>query len=83
MGTTETYRKDGSGNILVRVVKTQKDIHDKIFTIQDTEKQVNHKRALRRLKQALKETRDELAELQATKTMLVDKITAIETARDS
>ncbi len=83
MRETETYRKDATGRLYVRVVKTQEDIHGAEFIVEDTEKELKHERQLRRLKQALKEVRDELKEFQEEKERLVDKITAIETARDS
>jgi predicted nucleic acid-binding Zn-ribbon protein len=83
MQVTETYRKDGAGRLHVRVVKTQEDIHGAVFTVADIEKEVNHERQLRRLRQALKEVRDELGELQTERERLVGKIAAIETARDS
>ena len=83
MQATETYRKSADGKLHVRVVRKQKDIHGTVFTVEDTEKEVKHERQLRRLRQSLKGVRDELAELQAEKERLINKITAIETARDS
>ncbi|KKN92414.1 hypothetical protein LCGC14_0209050 [marine sediment metagenome] len=82
MARTETYRKDANGDVLVRRVHTQEDIHGVTFTVRDTEEPIN-KKALRRLKEALKTIREELQELQEEKTILVDNIAKIETARDS
>ena len=85
MARTETNRKDSNGDVLVRRVHTQEDIHGVTFTVRDTEEPIN-KKALRRLKEALKTIREELQELQELreeKTRLVDRIAAIETARDS
>jgi hypothetical protein len=83
MAVTKTYTKHPDGNVYVRIVKTEVDIHGTTFTTIDTEKKINHNKHLHRLKDALKEIRAELSELQTEKERLLTKIAAIETARDS
>jgi hypothetical protein len=83
MAVTKTYTKHPDGNVYVRIVRTEVDIYGTTFTTMDTEKEINHKKQLRRLKDALKGVRDDISDLQAEKERLITNITAIETARGS
>ncbi len=83
MGVTDTYSKKPDGKIYLRHVETREDINGKEFTLQDKEVEFDHAKHIPQLQKKLADLRSEIAELETEETRLVNKIAAVETARDS
>jgi hypothetical protein len=83
MGVTDTYSKKPDGKIYLRHVETRSDVNGKEFTIQDAEVEFDHRKHLPQLQEGLADIRSEIAELEEEETRLVNKIAAVETARDN
>lgn len=83
MTVTDTYTKKIDGKIYLRHVETRTDIRGTEFTIQDKEVEFDHRKHLPQLQKKLADVRLEIAELETEETRLVNKIRAVETARDN
>jgi len=81
MTITDTYEKKEDGKIYQRRVETIEDVNGIEFTIQDQELEFDP-RDLLEFRRDLADVRLDIEELEAKKTRLVSKITAIETAID-
>ena len=82
MTVTDTYSKKADGKIYLRHVETRSDVNGKEFTVQDAEVEFDHRKHLPQLQKKLADVRSEIAELETEETRLVNKIAAVETARD-
>ena len=83
MTVTDTYSKKADGKIYLRRVETRTDIKRTEFTIQDVEVEFDYRKHLPQLQEKLADVRSEIAELETEETRLVNKISAVETARDN
>jgi hypothetical protein len=83
MGVTDTYRKKSDGKIYLRHVETRSDVNGKEFTVQDAEVEFDHQKHLPQLQKKLADLRLEIAELEAEEARLLNKISAVKTARDN
>ena len=83
MGVTDTYSKKTDGKIYLRHVETRSDVNGKEFTVQDAEVEFGHSKHLPQLQKKLADVRSEIAELETEETRLVNKISAVKTARDN
>ncbi len=83
MTVTDTYSKKADGRIYLRHVETRSDVDGKEFTIQDAEVEFDHRKHLPQLQKKLADVRSEIADLETEETRLVNKISAVETARDN
>jgi hypothetical protein len=82
MPVTDTYTKKPDGKVYLRHVETRADVIGKEFTIQDQEVVFDYEKHLPQLEKKLVDLRLEIAELETEETRLVEKIAAVETAKD-
>lgn len=82
MTVTDTYEKR-DGKIYLRHLETRADVNGNEFTIQDVEVEFDYRKHLPQLQEKLADVRSEIAELETEETRLVNKISAVETARDN
>ena len=82
MTVIDTYTKKSDGKIYLRHIETRSDVNGEEFTIQDKEVEFDHRKHLPQLQKKLADLRLEIAELETEETRLVNKIAAVETARD-
>lgn len=82
MTVVSTYTKKADGRIYLRHVETRSDVTGKEFTIQDAEVEFDHRKHLPQLRNKLADVRSEIGGLEEEETRLVNKIAAVETARD-
>jgi hypothetical protein len=83
MTVTDTYTKKADGKVYLRHVETRSDVTGKEFTLQDQEVEFDHRKHLPQLQTELVDLRLEIAELEGEKARLVNKISAVKTARDN
>ena len=83
MTTTTTFSKKQDGEVYIKQVTTAVDIQGKTVTLKNEEMKYDHAKLIPYLQNKLAELQAEIAELKTEETHLINRISDIETARDS